>query len=419
MTAESAAPQRPLLRANAGFRNLWCAHLVSVFGDGLYNVALPWYVYLHTRSSIATALTFAVGTLPYLLVGPFAGVFVDRWNRRFTLVAADLLRAATLIAASLVLMRGFNLGAVIAVAFLLPVFSRFFVPAQRATTPALVGLERLVSANALMEGAGNVASIAGPVLSGALIVAIGAVPLLLIDAATFLISAAFLSRIRFPRQEKPAGPRASVLSELAEGVRLAWRVPVLRVLCLQAPFANGFFAAFVVLLPVWIARSAHAGAAAYGALMAAFFAGSFGASLLLARYGSKISRAVLVLAGLFAIGVMIAAFGFSRNALLGGAFLTGVGISAATFNIGVLTLLQLGAPPEQHGRVFALNETCSYSLRPIASLALGALADAWTVNNTIVLMGGAMLGLWVIMLACSRALQPPATFALRSVPALG
>jgi len=104
-----AVPREGSLLANANFRWLWLAHLISMFGDGLYNVALPWLVYRHTGSGAATALTLAAGGLPYVLVSPIAGVYVDRWDRRRTLVGADLLRAAVLLVLPLFLLRGFNL----------------------------------------------------------------------------------------------------------------------------------------------------------------------------------------------------------------------------------------------------------------------------------------------------------------------
>src|SRR5581483_539945 len=120
---------------------------------------------------------------------------------------------------------------------------RFFVPAQRATTPQLVDAEELVTANALMEGAGNAGWIAGPALAGVLILAFGGLPLLLLDELTFLASAAFLSHIVFPRAERV--PSHSLGSEVLEGLRLVWRSPALRVLCLLAPFANGCFGAVI------------------------------------------------------------------------------------------------------------------------------------------------------------------------------
>jgi MFS family permease len=406
-TNAPAAPRRALLRGNAGFRNLWCANLVSVFGDGLYFIALPWITYAHTHSGIATALTFVAGTLPYLLFGLIAGVFVDRWDRRSTLVVADLARAATLLVGAFVLLGGFNLAAVLAIAFCLPSFSRFFVPAQRATAPLLVDAADLLPANALMEGANNVGWIAGPALGGLLVAAFGGVPLLLIDALTFCASAAFLSRISFPLVGRAAAATGSIRQELTDGVRIVWRTPTLRAICSQAPIGNGCFAAAAVGIPLWIARSAHAGSAAYGAMMAALFVGSFVGSLLLVRYGQRVSRARLVVGGIFVMGVTIVAFGLAHSLVAGALALGGLGAALAAYNIGVLTLLQAASPPAQQGRVFSINEFCSWSLRPAVSLLIGVAADGWSINGVVVVLGAVMLCLGTVMVA-SHALRESA-----------
>src|SRR4051794_41972189 len=95
--ASSSGGRLSLLLHNAQLRRLWTAHLVSMFGDGLYSVALPWMVYQHTHSGTATAATLAATAVPYFAVGMVAGVYVDRWNRRATMIGADLARAAALL----------------------------------------------------------------------------------------------------------------------------------------------------------------------------------------------------------------------------------------------------------------------------------------------------------------------------------
>lgn len=406
----AAAEQQPLpkrrllLVENAPFRHLWSAHLISMFGDGLYNVALPWLVYVHTHSATKTTLTVAVATLPYLLFGLIAGVYVDRWSRRLTLIGSDLARAAVLALLPLFLLGGFNFPVVLAVAFLLPVFGRFFVPAQRATTPLLVHDDGLVAANALMEGAGNTAFIAGPVIAGVLIAATGAVPLLFIDGATFIASALFIARIRFPRQPAAVTPSGSVRAEMAEGLRTVWRTPALRTLCSMAPFVTAGFAVVPALLPVWVQRSAHAGAGAYGVLTASFFVGALLGSLALTRYGAWIGQRWMVLGGVLTLTIGVAAL--SQTHAVGAALpaLAALGVGVSAFNIGALTLLQRGSPAGAQGRVFAFNESASQSLRPFAVVAAGLVADAAGINPTLLAIGAVLFVVWVLGLA-ARSLR--------------
>lgn len=402
-TARQPRRRRAILVENGPFRNLWSAQLISMFGDGLYNVALPWFVYVQTHSGAKTALTVAVATLPYLLFGIIAGVYVDRWGRKRTLVCSDLARAAVLALLPLLLLRGFNFPVVLAVAFLLPVFGRFFVPAQRATTPLLVHDDGLVAANALMEGAGNTAYIAGPVIAGALLAVTGAVPLLFADGATFLASAFFISRIRFSRQAAPVTLTASVRAELMEGLRTVWHTPQLRTLCSIAPFATAGFAVVPALLPVWVQRSAHAGAGAYGVLTAAFFVGALLGSLALTRYGARIGQRWMVLGGILALTLSIGAFSQSHTVAAGILALAVMGTGVSAFNVGALTMLQRGSPAGAQGRVFAFNESASQCLRPLAVVGAGIVADAAGINPTLLAIAGGLLAVWVVGL-CARSL---------------
>ncbi|HZQ35545.1 MAG TPA: MFS transporter [Dehalococcoidia bacterium] len=398
---------RSLLLANAHFRWLWLAHLVSMFGDGLYTVALPWLVFKHTGSGVATAITLAAGAIPYILVSPIAGVCVDRWSRRRTMIGADLLRALTLLAFPLVLLAGFNLGVTIALAIVLPAIGRFFVPAQRASTPQLVDADALVGANALMEGAGQAAYIAGPAVGGVLIALVGAVSLLFIDGATFVASALLIGLIAFPHQATRPGARPGFRASLAEGLRTTWHTPALRTLSLLVAFVVCFFATVPALLPLWVGRGRPA---AYGVLTACFFVGSLLASLWLSRWGRTIPRGTLVVAGVFGMTAGAVAFAASYSTAAAAVALAVFGAGLSCYNVGVLTLLQRLSPPQVMGRVLAFNDTFAWSLRPFAVVAAGVLADAAGVHAALVIVSIGLLGCGVAALA-ARPLHEAAPMA--------
>lgn len=400
----STLPRRPLLLANAGFRWLWLAHLISMFGDGLYTVALPWLVFKHTGSGVATAVTLAAGAIPYIVVSPIAGVYVDRWSRRRTLIGADLLRALVLAVFPLVLLSGFSLGVTIALAVVLPAIGRFFVPAQRATTPGLVGADELVGANALMEGAGQAAYIAGPAAGGVLIALTGAVSLLFIDGATFVASALLLAPIAFPPLAARPGARAGFRASLLEGLQTTWRSPALRTLSLLVAFVVCFFAAVPALLPLWVGRGRPGD---YGLLLASLFVGSLLASLWLARWGRALPRGTLVIAGVFGLGAGAVAFAASYSTVAAAVALATMGAGVSFYNVGVITLLQRLSPSEVIGRVLAFNDTFAWSLRPFAVVAAGALADAAGVHPTLVVVS-------IGLLACGCAAL--AARSLRAAP---
>jgi MFS family permease len=175
------------------FALLWLAGLVSIAGDFALIVALPLHVYRLTGSTLATACTLAANSLPRVVAGSVAGVFVDRWDRQRTMVAADLLRAAALLP---LLVAPTNLGAIYAIAAVQGTIGLFFSPAEGALLPQLVGEERLVTANALNALNDNLGMLAGPALGALLYAETGIGGVVLADAATYLGSALLIGLIR-------------------------------------------------------------------------------------------------------------------------------------------------------------------------------------------------------------------------------
>jgi MFS family permease len=130
------------------FGLLWFAGLTSMIGDWVLFIALPIYTYNLTQSSLATGIMFMAGTLPRILLGSVAGVYVDRWDRQRTMVIADLSRAVLLLL--LLLVRSAEwIWIIYLVAFLQAIISQFFGPAENALLPQLVDESQLVAANSL------------------------------------------------------------------------------------------------------------------------------------------------------------------------------------------------------------------------------------------------------------------------------
>jgi MFS family permease len=417
--ANALPRRRALLLVNANFRWLWLAHLISMFGDGLYTVALPWLVFKHTGSGMATAITLAAGAIPYLLIGPIAGVYVDRWDRRRTLMSADLLRALALVLFPLALLRGFNLPLVIALAIVLPAIGRFFVPAQRATTPWLVKQDELTGANALMEGAGQAAYIAGPALGGLLIVIWGAVPLLFADGATFVASALLIALIAFHGVPRSAATQRHVGQELREGFRVTWQTPVLRTLAGIASVAAACFATMLAVLPLWVGRTRQGGSGLYGLMLACLFAGALLASIAISRYGKHLPRGAMVTGGILLLAVASAALGAAHSAGAGAVAIAIAGLALTTNNIGALTLLQRYSPPGTMGRVFAVNDMAAWGLRPLVVVAAGALADAAGPHATLFGVSAILACLGVVAMAAESLRSEEAAAQVRGamVPA--
>jgi MFS family permease len=189
------------------FGLLWAGGLISETGDWFLLVGLPVWVLQVTGSSLVTATVFLVGLLPSLVVGPLAGVLVDRWDRRRTLVAVSLAQAGFLLPLLAVDGRG-DLWVVYVVMAVEAVLAQFNDPARNALVPALVGRDDLVGANALIGLNGNLARLVGSPLGGVLVEVAGLPGLVVGDAASFLLGAVLIGLVR-PRPPVAASQAGS------------------------------------------------------------------------------------------------------------------------------------------------------------------------------------------------------------------
>src|SRR4029077_8380276 len=173
------------------FALVWSSALISQLGDWVLIAALPFYVYATTGSTLASGATFLAGSLPTLLFGSFAGVFVDRWDRKRLIVIGGLAQGAVLLL--LLLARTADtLWIVYVVAFVESTIAVFSSPAFRAALPQVAGEGQLVRANSLLSAGENVARLIGPPVAGLLMLALSLPGVVAVDAATFFISGALL-----------------------------------------------------------------------------------------------------------------------------------------------------------------------------------------------------------------------------------
>lgn len=201
----------PVLRQR-DFRFLFVGGLVSSLGDWFLFIALPFYVYSLTGSALATGGTFIAESLPSILFGSVAGVFVDRWDRRRTMIVADVLRAILLLGLLTVRSRE-TVWVVFAVSFAQATIGQFFGPAKDALIPRLVGEEDLLAANSLSSTGRQLMMLIGPTLGGASLALFGMTSGVLVDSATFVFSAIMAGFVVSPPRVDPVakpGDSASV-----------------------------------------------------------------------------------------------------------------------------------------------------------------------------------------------------------------
>jgi MFS family permease len=206
---------------NKNFSLLWLAQTISQFGDRLDQMALIALVYRlapGSPSQMAKLMSFTI--LPVFLIGPIAGVYVDRWDRRRTMVVCDLLRAGLILLIPFWLMHLPTLVPIYAVVFLVFSVSRFYVPAKMSIIPEIVKTDDLLLANSLVNTTGMVAAMFGLGLGGVLVSMVGPQGGFIIDGLSFLVSGVmifFLSARRM--REAKAEKLVEVGREIAEVIR--------------------------------------------------------------------------------------------------------------------------------------------------------------------------------------------------------
>ncbi len=216
------------------FQRLWWAQLISQVGDRIHQFALIALAAEKAphNTSFSLAKLLACTIVPVFVVQPFAGVFVDRWDRKTTLLVCDFARAGLVMLIPLGLMDKASLVPVYGVVFLIFCFSRFYLPARLSIIPNVVEDRHLFAANSLVSSTGMVAFIIGGVAGGFLVDHWGARQGFWLDALTFLISGILLGRLTLRRaclKREEGGPRSvSVWREIGAGMRYVWRHPEIR-----------------------------------------------------------------------------------------------------------------------------------------------------------------------------------------------
>ncbi len=356
----------PLLLRNRNFSFLWLAGLISMTGDRAMLTALPFYVYQQTGSTLATAVMMAAFYLPSFLLGSVAGVFVDRWDRKRIMVAANLIQTGVMLL--LLLIRpGDWLWLAYLVTFIEISVSMFFGPAESAMLPRLVREEDLVSANALNSLNDNLARLAGPPIGGVLIGFFGLGSVAIVDSASFLLAAILISLISVsgkPIKEGAAAIGEAVSSwvgvwrEWREGLRLVRTTRLVLVLFVVFNFISLGGSMIDPLYAPWVKSVLHGDAAAMGWLSTAGAVGGLLSGMLVGQFGHRLSPRHLLSFGAIMVGAMIVVT-YNQTSFLN-AMISGFVLRVILVweGVGAETLLQTGVPDSHRGRIFgALNTT--------------------------------------------------------------
>lgn len=378
---------RPPPTTSRTFWTYWSAGTVGSLGSAVTSVALPLtaVVVLHATTfevGLLTAATYAA----WLLVGLPAGVLVGRLPLRGTQLAMDLVRAAAVMSVPVAWWAGLlTLWQLVVVALVVSIASVFFEIGNMTFLPALVPAEELTARNSLMSGTHATVQLAGPSLGGVLVQLLGAVPALVTDAVSYVVSAVLLRRL--PERTVPAPERrASMWTDIREGWHFVVRHPVMGPCMWEATAVNFACGALMALTPVYLVRELGASPGLVGVLMAAEGLGTLAGAALAPRIGRRwgSARTTLVTSALGSVTALLIPLGDGAAGMVWFALGT-IGFAAGVVvgSITTRTLRQRVTPSELLSRVMATVRFVSWGAIPVGSLAAGALGSVIGIRGAL------------------------------------
>jgi MFS family permease len=405
MTVATPAPPAQLTLTEVfrmpAVRRLWVAQVVSVFGDFLALFAVLSHVSFHLHATPAQVTGISISfMLPFAVVGPLAGVFVDRWNVKRTMISSDLLRAAIVIA----LVFADGLWAIYGLLFLMSTVSAFFVPAQSVTVRTLVPAHGLVATNALMQQAMQFARILSPAIAGALVAAVGPASCYFLDAGSYFVSAGLiltLTIVREPARPAPGShPVRAVLDDLGTGIRFIFTHPLLTFVIVA--MACGMFAVscFGPLIAVYVRDILHSSEVVFGVVNAMIGVGMIGGSLVAARLAQQLpksgAKGQIVVVGLLIMGCAVAFVAAIPAIWATAVGLFGLGVGVVFVFVSASAMVQGLTPIALVGRVSS-SLWAVLSLAQLAGLVLSASSAAKIGIVNLFYASAAMLGVMSLL----------------------
>lgn len=387
-----------LLVRNGALRRMLAAGFVSWLGDRLHQIALAALIMGLTGSLLQASLVFVVSTLPYVLLGMVAGTLVDRWDRRLTMVGADLVRAALVALLPLAAVAGLPL--VYGLLFVITCAGILFNPAQQAAVPDVVDAKDLTDANALLQTARYLSDIVGYPLAGTLVAALvaslgaleGTRVVFWLDAASYLVSAALLWRL--PAVGRAAGAASAAAGpfwrQVQEGLRFLLRHPEVRtntILLTLGPLLLG------ALHTLWVGfawRVSQTDAFGYGVTELLNGLGALLGLRALHYFTERMNKGRVILLGFALMGVSILAVGLTDRLPIAAVLALLAGVGNMLLLVPSITLVQQQTPSALRGRVFGVRITMTYAAFSVSNAAAGALAEQLGVSTLFLLLGGGM-----------------------------
>lgn len=402
---------------NKNFFAFWLSQLISQFGDRINQMALVGlvasrHVGPQTGSAMELAKLLAFTIIPVFVVGPIAGVYVDRWDRKATMFLCDIIRGLLVLTIPTIWIFRDSMWPIYAVVFLAFCLSRFYVPAKMAIIPEIVKKESLHAANSLATVTGMIAFVLGALLGGLIVEYWGARGGFLIDAGTFFASALLISIIARP-QIKPVKPAellkagkemaaayTNVWQEVRDGVVYIIHHREIRyIINLMMVLFMAVGAIYVVII-VFIQQSFGSVTKHLGFMAVGLGVGLFLGSLAYGKWGDKKKHVETVFSSLISGGIMLFVFAFAvnmfRNVWVAQGLAVALGFVVGPIVIAANNVVHQAATQEMHGKVFSAMEFAIHLAFLITMLISSKLSEFIPHQYILMTVGGVfcLVGVW-------------------------
>jgi DHA3 family macrolide efflux protein-like MFS transporter len=386
------------------FLTLWAGQAISLFGSQAVQFALIWWLTLKSGSAAVLTTATLVGLLPQVVLGPFIGTLVDRWNRKAVMLLSDAAVALASLALAVMFHQGSaTVPAVFAALFARALGSAFHGPAMLASTSLMVPSQHLTRIQGLNQALQGALAIAGAPAGALLYATFSMAGVMLTDVVTALVAIAPLVAIRIPAVVRSAATETAaggVWSETLAGLAYLRARRGHRALVLIGASINLFLVPAFALLPLFVQGELEGGAMTLGWMTSLFGIGMLAGGIVLGSWGGFGRRILTTLAGMLGLGAAVLALGLSPQSpiAIAAAALLAVGVMVPFCNGPIFAILQATIEPAYQGRVFALIGSLAAATAPLGLLLAAPIAGlagvrAWFIAGGISALAMGLVGL--------------------------
>ncbi len=411
MDLSSISSQEFLAKWKGKFFTIFAGQALSLFGSALVQFALVWYLTRQTGSATILATATLVAMLPQIILGPFVGALVDRWNRRLVMMVADgAIALVTLVLAALFFFGVVQIWHIYVILLLRSVGGAFHWPAMQASTSLMVPKEQLSRIAGMQQTLNGLVSIVAPPTGAVLIGLLPTQGVLMIDVGTALLAILPLLFIPIPqpvRQQTETGEHtSSYWQDVREGLAYVAAWPGLMAILFLAVLINFLLTPAGSLMPLLVTKYFGLGALEFGLTDSLFGIGMITGGILLSVWGGFKRRVLTSMLGVIGLGLGVVAVGFAPAnmfwmALAGMAFM---GFMNPMTNGPLHAIIQTIVKPEMQGRVMSLISSAATAMTPLSLAVAGPVSDlvgirTWYIFGGVVclLMGAGALFIPAIM----------------------